>query len=51
MSIWGMKASGGKYAAIAALTNILAMLFAVILYEFLLADSSRGMTHFYLTAY
>ena len=37
-----MKASGGTYAALAALTNIPAMLFAVFLYEFFLTDSSRG---------
>jgi hypothetical protein len=43
MSIWGMKASGGNYAALAALTNIPAMLFAVLLYEIFLADSSRGL--------
>jgi hypothetical protein len=43
MSIWGMKASGGKYAALAALTNIPAMLFAAALYEFFLTDSLRGL--------
>jgi hypothetical protein len=37
-----MKASGGKYAAVAALTNIPAMLFAIILYEIFLTDSARG---------
>ena len=42
MSIWDMKASGGKYAAVAALTNIPAMFFAIILYEILLTDSARG---------
>jgi hypothetical protein len=42
LSIWGLKASGGNYAALAALTNIPAMLFAVVLYEFFLTDSSRG---------
>jgi len=43
VSVWGMKASGGKYAALAALTNIPAMLLAVLLYEFFLTDSSRVM--------
>ena len=42
MSIWGRAASGGSYAAIAALTNIPATLCAVIFYELFLADSSRG---------
>ena len=42
LSIWGLKASGGKYAALAALTNIPAMLFAALLYEFFLTDSLRG---------
>jgi len=43
LSIWGLKASGGTYAALAALTNIPAMLFAALLYEFFLTDSSRVM--------
>ena len=37
-----LTASGGRYAAIAALTNIPAILFGVTLYEFFLADSHRG---------
>ncbi|KAJ3509003.1 hypothetical protein NLJ89_g5448 [Agrocybe chaxingu] len=41
MSVW---AAGGRYAAIAALTNIPATLFAVFLYEFFLADSDRVVT-------
>jgi len=41
ITIWGTKASGGTYAALAALTNIPAMLFGAFLYEFFLADSSR----------
>ena len=48
LSIWGMKASGGTYAAIAALTNIPAMLIAVAVYEFFLTDSSRGMDSYVL---
>ena len=35
-------ASGGSYAAIAALTNIPAMFLAYIIYEFLLMDTDRG---------
>ena len=42
MTIWGLKASGGTYAAIAALTNILAAVIGAGLYEIFLMDSSRG---------
>lgn len=42
MTIWGTKASGGSYAAIAALTNIPATLLAAAFHEFILSDSSRG---------
>jgi hypothetical protein len=42
IAIWGTKANGGKYAAISALTNILATLLAYSFYEFVLKDSSRG---------
>jgi len=41
MSIWGSRASGGSYAAIAALTNIPSMLLAATFYEFFFTDSSR----------
>jgi len=41
MTIYGTKANGGTYAAIASLTSIPAMLFAATIYEFILADSSR----------
>ncbi|TFK40350.1 putative aquaporin 2 [Crucibulum laeve] len=41
MTIWGMPATGGKYAAIAALTNIIVTIFAVVVYEIFLADSDR----------
>jgi len=44
IAIWGSKANGGKYAAIAALTNILATLMAYSFYEFILKDSSRVLT-------
>lgn len=43
-----MKASGGTYAAIAALTNIPAMLVAAAMYEFFLTDSSRGLAAYFL---
>jgi len=39
-----LPAGGGKYAAITALTNIPATLFAVILYEVFLVDSDRLVT-------
>lgn len=41
MTIWGTKAAGGNYAALAALTNIPATLFAYIVYEVFFVDSSR----------
>jgi len=42
ITVWGTKANGGKYAAIAALTNILATVAAYAFYEFTFKDSSRG---------
>jgi len=42
VAIWGSKASGGRYAAIAALTNILSTVIAYATYEFIFKDSSRG---------
>ncbi|TFK88729.1 aquaporin-like protein [Polyporus arcularius HHB13444] len=44
LTIWGLPAGGGSYAAIAALTNIPATLLAVLFYEYVLADSSRVIT-------
>lgn len=44
IAIWGKQANGGSYAAIAALTNILATVVAYSFYEFVLKDSSRGMS-------
>jgi len=41
LTIWGKQASGGAYAAIAALTNIPATILAVVVYEFFMVDSSR----------
>ena len=43
IAIWGTRANGGRYAAIAALTNIVATVAAYAFYEFVLRDSSRGM--------
>lgn len=37
-------AAGGRYAAIAALTNLIATIFAVVLYELLLVDSDKPLT-------
>jgi hypothetical protein len=42
MTIWGKAASGGTYAAIAALTNIPATILAALFYEFAFVDSLRG---------
>ncbi|KAG9315326.1 aquaporin-like protein [Chiua virens] len=44
MTIWGRQASGGPYAAIAALTNIPATLLAFFLYDTLLCSSTRTLT-------
>jgi len=44
LTIWGTEAAGGRYAAIAALTNLPASLFAVLLYELFLVDSDRIIT-------
>jgi len=44
LMIWGPAAAGGKYAAIAALTNIPATLFAILVYELIFTDSSRVIT-------
>jgi len=41
LTVWGTPAAGGRYAAIAALTNLPATLFAVLLYEVFLVDSDR----------
>ena len=42
VAIWGTKATGGTYAALAALTNILSTSVALIVYEAVFVDSSRG---------
>lgn len=44
VTIWGTKAGGGSYAALAALTNIPATILGGLFYEFILADSSRVIT-------
>jgi len=43
LTIYGIPAAGGKYAAIAALTNIPAMLLGVSIYEIFMVDSDRVM--------
>ncbi|RPD78408.1 aquaporin-like protein [Lentinus tigrinus ALCF2SS1-7] len=43
MTLFGRAASGGKYAAIAALTNIPATLIAGVFYELVFNDSTRTM--------
>ncbi|KAI0768697.1 aquaporin-like protein [Trametes elegans] len=42
MTLFGRAASGGNYAALAALTNIPATLLAGVFYEFVLNDSMRS---------
>ncbi|KAI0070601.1 aquaporin-like protein [Panus rudis PR-1116 ss-1] len=44
LTIWGSKASGGNYAALAALTNIPATILGILFYEVVLADYSRVVT-------
>lgn len=41
ITIWGTEAAGGQYAAIAALTNFVAGLFAIFFYELFFVDSDR----------
>jgi len=45
ISIYGTKASGGTYAALAALTNIPATLLAILIYELFFRDSDRVVPH------
>lgn len=42
MTIWGRKAAGGSYSAIAALTNIPATILAFFIYDTFLSSSSRS---------
>jgi len=44
VTIWGLPAIGGRYAVIAALTNIPATLLGVCIYEFFLIDSDRAIS-------
>ncbi|KAI5990170.1 hypothetical protein EDD15DRAFT_1184379 [Pisolithus albus] len=44
ITIWGVKASGGSYAAISALTNTPATLLAFAVYDLLLGSSTRMIT-------
>ncbi|EGO24809.1 hypothetical protein SERLADRAFT_438411 [Serpula lacrymans var. lacrymans S7.9] len=44
MTIWGTRATGGRYAAITALTNIPATILAALVYETFLGSSSRTLT-------
>jgi len=44
ISIWGLRASGGRYAAITALTGIPATIVAFVCYEIFFTDSSRVIT-------
>ncbi|KAJ7616614.1 hypothetical protein FB45DRAFT_1064005 [Roridomyces roridus] len=41
LTIWGLPAGGGSYAAMAALTNIPAMLLSYLTYDLLFSDSDR----------
>ncbi|KAJ7633598.1 aquaporin-like protein [Mycena polygramma] len=41
LSVWGLPAGGGAYAALAALTNIPATLLSCVVYELMLSDSDR----------
>ncbi|KAG2347741.1 aquaporin-like protein [Suillus weaverae] len=44
MTIWGSAASGGTYAAVAALTNIPATVLAALVYELFLGSATRTLT-------
>lgn len=44
LTVWGMDAGGGPYAAITALTNIPATILAAVFYEAVFADYSRSAT-------
>jgi glycerol uptake facilitator-like aquaporin len=44
VTIWGLPAVGGRYAVIAALTNIPATLLGVLIYEWFLVDSDRAIS-------
>jgi hypothetical protein len=42
ITIWGSRAAGGTYALLAALTSIPATMAAMVFYELIFKDSSRG---------
>lgn len=42
LTLWGTPASGGSYAAIAALTNIPATIAGGLFYKFIFSDSDRS---------
>ncbi|KZT69435.1 aquaporin-like protein [Daedalea quercina L-15889] len=44
LTLWGTPATGGRYAAIAALTNIPATILGGIFYHFIFSDSDRVVT-------
>lgn len=44
ISLWGLKAGSGRYAALVALTNIPATILGGLFYEFIFTDSSRVIT-------
>ena len=46
LTLFGTEASGGNYAAIAALTNIPAILLAGVFHDFVFIDSRRGQCTF-----
>jgi glycerol uptake facilitator-like aquaporin len=48
MTIWGLPAGGGVYAAIGSLTNVPATLLAACIYEFLLVDSDRAISGWHM---
>jgi glycerol uptake facilitator-like aquaporin len=48
VTIWGLPAIGGPYAAITAFTNIPATLLAAFIYEFFLTDSDRAITGWHM---
>lgn len=51
ITIWGLKASGGTYAAISALTNTPATMLAFAVYDLLLGSSTRMITSHHADIY
>ncbi|KAG6330924.1 hypothetical protein ID866_8164 [Astraeus odoratus] len=47
LTIWGVQASGGPYAAISALTNIPATILAFFVYDLFLGSSTRTLTPYH----